>query len=158
MFRRLAAPVVLCLAAAALAGCLTPHAKDTPSPAVLAARAGAGAKAQPCQVGKLADVSPALATFPFDESQLDEDGAKAVSKVAAWLACNPGVQVVVLPSADNHGDAAHRKDLASRRGQAVLAALRADGATGAVIRMMAVGAADPLSEPHVLIRAAGRGW
>jgi outer membrane protein OmpA-like peptidoglycan-associated protein len=158
MVRRLLTAALVMLAAAALSGCLTPHAKVAPSAAVVAARAGAGTKAAACPAGKLEGVSPTTATFAFDKAELDAVGARRLAGVAAWLACNPGVEVVVLASADNHGDEAHQRDLAAARAHAAAAALRADGAKAAVIRMPAPGAADPLSEPHVLVQAAGRGW
>ena len=157
MSRALATAALMFAAAGALSGCLTPKAKQPPSQAVLDARKGAGQKVQGCQ-GALADVSPALASFPFDDSLLDEEGARRVGEAAAFLACHPGTPVVVLPSADNHGTAEHQKDLAGRRAQAVLAALRTDGANSSVVHMLSPGAADPVSGPHIVIQAAGRGW
>lgn len=158
MSRPLLSAVLLLTASAALTGCLTPTAKVRPSAAVLEARKGVREKAQPCQAMQLSEVSPAQATFPFDDSVLDEGGAHAVSRVAAFLACHPQTPVVVLPSADSHSDKAHQEDLAGRRAQAVASALRAGGAKDAVIRIVAMGAADPVSGPHVVIQAAGRGW
>jgi outer membrane protein OmpA-like peptidoglycan-associated protein len=154
--RYLAALVALC-APLALSACLTPKAKAPPSAAVLEARKGVGQKVVPCQAAQLADVSPAMASFPFDDSLLDEEGQKAVRDVSAYLACHPQTPVVVLPSADKHGDDAHQKDLVGRRAQAVLAALRADGSQ-AVVHMLAAGSADPVAGPHIVINAAGRGW
>jgi outer membrane protein OmpA-like peptidoglycan-associated protein len=150
--------ILVAVAALPLAGCLTPHAKAPPSAAVIAARAKAGARPAGCRPGAPQDVSPTTATFPFDAAQLDEVGAGRLARVAAWLACNDGVQVVVSPSADNHGGAEHQAALAADRAQAVAARLRADGATAAVIRLLPPGAADAAAEPHVLILAAGRGW
>jgi outer membrane protein OmpA-like peptidoglycan-associated protein len=150
--------LILPLAALALSGCLTPHAKVAPSSAVLAARAGVGAKPGSCQVGKLQDVSPTVATFPFDDAVLDEAGARSLARAAAWLTCTPGVPAVVIATADNHGDEAHRKDLAARRAQATLAALRGAGAKDAVIHLVAPGGADPVTGPHLIIQADGRGW
>jgi len=141
-----------------LAGCLTPHAQPAPSAAIVAARQGAGAKPMACQLGVLATVSPAVATFPFDEPVLDDEGKVRVQRLAQWLNCNPGVPVSILPTADNHGDDKHRRDLASARAQAVSDALRAAGATSAVIHIAAPGAPDPLTGPHLLIQADGRGW
>jgi outer membrane protein OmpA-like peptidoglycan-associated protein len=157
MSRRLAAALVALAAPLVLSACLTPKAKAPPSSAVLEARKGVGKKVVPCQVAKLDDVSPALASFPFDDSLLDDEGQKAVRDVAGFLACHPQTPVVVLPSADKHGDAAHQKDLVGRRAQAVLAALRADGSQ-ATVHMLAPGAADPVAGPHIVINAAGRGW
>jgi outer membrane protein OmpA-like peptidoglycan-associated protein len=155
---RIGAAILLMGAAMALTGCLTPKAKAPPSAAILEARKGAGQKAAPCQSARLEDVSPTSATFPFDDSLLDEMGQQRLRKVAAYLACHPQTPVVVLPSADHHLDEAHQKDLAGRRAQAVTQALRAEGGDKAVVRMLAMGAADPLTEPHILIRAEGRGW
>jgi outer membrane protein OmpA-like peptidoglycan-associated protein len=155
--RHLAAALIALAAPLALSACLTPKAKAPASAAVLEARKGVGQKVVPCQATPLADVSPAMASFPFDDSVLDAEGQRAVRGVAAYLACHPQTPVVVSSSADKHGDDAHQKDLAGRRGQAVLAALRADGSQ-AVVRMLAPGAADPVSGPHIVISAAGRGW
>ena len=158
MSRRHAAALLALCAPLALSACLTPRARPAPSAAIVEARKGVGKKVVPCQASQLADVSPALASFPFDDSLLDEEGQQALRDVAGFLACHPQTAVVVLPSADKHGDAAHQKELASRRAQAVLAALRDDGATKAVVHMLAVGAADPETAPHIVINAAGRGW
>jgi outer membrane protein OmpA-like peptidoglycan-associated protein len=158
MSRRHAAALLALCAPLALSACLTPRAKVAPSAAVIEARKGAGKKPPSCQQAQLADVSPAMASFPFDDSLLDEEGQRAVRDVAGFLACHPQTAVVVLPSADKHGDAAHQKDLAARRAQAVLAALRDDGASKAVVHMLAMGAADPQTAPHIVINAAGRGW
>jgi len=158
MSRRLAAALVALAAPLALSACLTPKAKPPPSAAIVEARKGVGQKAPPCAATQLTDVSPAMASFPFDDSLLDEEGQRAVRGVAQFLSCHPGIQIVVLPSADKHGDDAHQKDLVGRRAQAVLAALRADGAASATVHMLAPGAADPVSAPHVVINAVGRGW
>src|SRR5258706_5213781 len=153
MSSRLAASAVLGLCAVTLSACLTPRARVGPSPAVIAARGGAGVRPASCQVGKLDDVSPTLASFPFDDATLDAVGARGLARAAAWLTCTPGVPVVVIPTADNHGDEAHRKDLATRRAQATLAALRSAGAKDAVVHLLAPGAADPVSGPHLVIKA-----
>jgi outer membrane protein OmpA-like peptidoglycan-associated protein len=158
MSRALVSVLLVLASSAALAGCLTPHARPAPSAAVADARKGVGQKAQACSAIQLSEISPALASFPFDDSRLDEEGARRVSAVAAWLACHPGTPVVIMPGADNHGTDEHRKDLAGRRSQAVLAALRADGATSAVVHALAMGAADPVTGTHVVIQAQGRGW
>ena len=154
----LSALLALSFAGLALTGCLTPREKVAPSAAVLAARAGAGAKSDACRGVDLASVSPALATFPFDKAELDDVGTERVTAVAGWLACHPATEVVVIPGSDGHGDAAHQNDLASRRASAVTTALRGLGAKQAVVRQVALGAPDPLTGPHVLIRAIGRGW
>jgi len=158
MLRPFASALVLLAAAPALGGCLTPKVKVAPSRAVLEARKGVGEKAKACQVGALTDVSPALASFGFDETTLDVEGQRTIDRVAAWLACHPGTPVVVLPGGDNHGAAQHQKDLALQRGQAAVAALRAAGATAAVIHVLAPSAPDTLTGPHLVIQAAGRDW
>ncbi len=150
--------VLLALIAPALAGCLTPHAKPEPSQAVAEARKGAGVKPAACQLGALADLSPVLASFPFDESEIDAEGLLRLKRAAAWLNCNAGVPVVIIPTADNHGTPEHKKELAVQRGQATLAALRGAGAANAVVHTMAPGAPDTLTTPHLVIQADGRGW
>jgi outer membrane protein OmpA-like peptidoglycan-associated protein len=155
---RTLAAALLALALPALSACLTPHAQPAPSTAVAEARKGAGAKPAACQVGALADVSPTVATFPFDDPKIDEVGTRRLTAAVAWLACNPGVPVVILPTADNHGTAQHMQELAVQRAQAVVAALRALGAKDAVIHSLAPAAADPVTGPHLVIQADGRGW
>jgi outer membrane protein OmpA-like peptidoglycan-associated protein len=149
---------ILALAVPALAGCLTPTAKPAPSAAIVAARQGIGARPAGCPAGALATISPLVATFPFDEAALDQEGRARLRTAADWLTCNAGVPVSILPTADNHGDAAHKLALASARGQAVLDALRAAGAKTAVVHIAAPGATDPLTGPHLVIQADGRGW
>jgi len=158
MSRRLATALLALAAPLALSACLTPKAKAPPSPAIVEARKGIGQKPPPCQATRLEDVSPAQASFPFDDSLLDEEGQRAVRGVANFLSCHAGVPVVVLPSADKHGDAAHQKDLVGRRAQAILGALRDAGASSAVVHMLSPDAADPVTGPHVVINAVGRGW
>jgi outer membrane protein OmpA-like peptidoglycan-associated protein len=146
------------VSAAALSGCLTPHAKPTLSQAVVQARAGAGAKPAACPSSDVSTVSPLEVAFGFDEATVPEVGHKRLADAARWLACNPQVEVVIRPDADRHGDAAHQNDLAQHRAQAVSADLRSLGAKDAVIHMLARGAADPVSAPHMVIAAKGRGW
>ena len=97
-------------------------------------------------------------SFGFDEATLSETGQKGLSQAAAWLACNPHTEVVIVPDADNHGDAAHLNDLAQRRAKAAAEQLRALGAKDAVIRILSRGAVDPVTAPHLVINAQGRGW
>lgn len=144
--------------AAALSGCLTHHAKPTPSAAVLQARAGEGKTASACTGAKLETVSPTEVGFGFQETTLGEVAQQRVAKAAAWLKCNPGVEVVIQPFADSHGAPAQQQALAAGRGKAVVDQLRAQGATEAVIRTLPMGAADPVTAPHLLIVARGRGW
>jgi len=144
--------------AAVLTGCLTPHVQPTLSKAVVQARAGAGAKSAACPSSDLSTISPVEVAFGFDEATIPQAGHSRLAAAARWLACNPAVQVVIAPSADRHGDAAHQSDLASRRAQAVVGELRSQGATTAVIQTLAAGAPDPVSAPHLVINAKGRGW
>jgi outer membrane protein OmpA-like peptidoglycan-associated protein len=158
MSRPLSAVLLTLAASVALSGCFTPRAKVAPSAAVLEARKRVEQKTQPCLAMQLADVSPTEATFPYDSAELDEAGARKVGRVAAFLACHAATPVVVLPSADSHGDKAHQAELATQRAQAVTAALRAGGAKDAVIHMLAMGAEDTVAGPHVVVHASGRGW
>jgi outer membrane protein OmpA-like peptidoglycan-associated protein len=146
------------VSAAALTGCLTPKVQPALSQAVVQARAGAGAKSAACPSSDLGAISPLEVAFGFDEATVPEVGHTRLAAAARWLACNPRVQVVIAPTADRHGDAAHQSDLASRRAQAVEGELRSQGAKDAVIQTLAAGAPDPVSAPHLLINAKGRGW
>ncbi|MFI4964541.1 MAG: OmpA family protein [Caulobacterales bacterium] len=146
------------LCAATLSACLTPRVQPTPSKAVAEARAGAGARAAACPATDLASVSPVDVGFAFDDATVTEVGVRNLTAAAQWLACHAGVEVVITPDADNHGDAAHLNDLAQRRAQAVQAELRTLGATAAVIRLLPRGAADPVTAPHLVVNAQGRGW
>ncbi|WP_309605001.1 OmpA family protein [Phenylobacterium sp.] len=150
--------LIALLCAPALAGCLTPRARPIPSPAVLESRAHVGARVQACPAGDLAEISPVTVTFGFDDARISDAGQARMAGAAAWLACHAGTEVVIRPAADNHGAAAHQQDLAARRAQAVLDQLRALGDTASVVRRLALGAADPVTAPHLLIQAEGRGW
>ena len=146
------------LLAATLAGCLTPHVKPVMSKAVVEARARAGAKPAACVASPLVSVSPVDVGFGFDDATITEVGQRRLAVVARWLTCNPGVPVTISPDADNHGDEAHLKDLARRRAEAVQAQLRALGATAAVIHILPRGGPDPVTGPHLVVNAQGRGW
>jgi outer membrane protein OmpA-like peptidoglycan-associated protein len=147
------------ICAPVLAGCTTPRVQPEPSAAVLQARANAAAhKAAACTPGGLDAISPVDVGFGFDDAELSDPGQRRLAAAVAWLGCNPGVEVVILPDADNHGDAAHLADLAQKRALAVQARLRSLGATATVIRLLPRGAADPVTGPHLVINAQGRGW
>ena len=146
------------ICATTLSGCLTPPAKPAPSAAILQARAGQGAKPAACAVADLATVSPVNVGFAFENAQVDEVAQRRLTTTADWLKCNPGVEAVIKPAADSHGTPAHQEQLAQARAAAVVEQLRAQGATQAVIRTLAVGAADPVTAPHMVIEAQGRGW
>jgi len=158
LHRALAPGLAAALLVASLAGCTTPRVKPAPSQAILQARAARAAKPPACASGGLETISPLDAEFGFDDATVSEVGQKRLAAAAQWLACNPGVEVVIKPDADNHGDAAHVADLAHRRAQAVADDLRSLGAKTAVIHMLSRGAADPVAAPHLLINATGRGW
>ena len=156
--RPASALTVSLVCALALTGCLTQRVKPTPSQAVLQTRAREGAKPAACAREDLASISPMEAGFGFEETQIGEAARQTLAKAAAWLNCNPGVEVVVLPAADSHGTPAHQQELAQARAKAVVDQLRALGAIQAVIRTVAVGGADPVTAPHLVISARGRGW
>jgi outer membrane protein OmpA-like peptidoglycan-associated protein len=155
---RIFALIVTLACASALSGCLTPRVQPPVSQAVAQARAGAGAKPAACAAAPLETVSPTVVGFAFDEATIPEAGQAPLAAAARWLACNPGVEVVILPDADNHGDAAHLNDLAQRRAQAVAERLRTLGATAATLRILPRRAPDPVTTPHLVINAQGRGW
>jgi len=141
-----------------LSGCLTPHIQPPPSAAVAEARAAAGAKAGACKPGGLDQVSPLNADFVFDEAEISPPGVRRLADAARWLACNPGVEVVIKPDSDNRGEEPHLNALAQARAKAVADKLQELGATGATLRILARGGADPVTAPHLLINATGRGW
>ncbi len=137
---------------------MTQQVKPTTSQAVLQTRARQGVKPAACTGGDLASVSPIEAGFGFGETEVGEAAHQRLAMAAAWLKCNRGVEVVIKTAADNHGTAAQQQTIAQTRGQAVAAQLRDLGATEAVVRILAIGAADPLTAPHLVIEARGRGW
>jgi outer membrane protein OmpA-like peptidoglycan-associated protein len=154
----IAASVAGLICAMALGGCMTERVKPTPSQAVLQTRAGEGVKPAACPVGDIASVSPMEVGFGFAQTALGDVAQRQVAKAAVWLKCNPGVEVVILPSADSHGPIAHQQEIAQARAKAVVDGLRGAGATEAVIRTLAMGAPDQLAAPHLVITARSRGW
>jgi outer membrane protein OmpA-like peptidoglycan-associated protein len=146
------------LLAAGLSGCLTPHIQPPPSAAIVEARAAVGAKAAACKPGGLDEITPLNADFAFDDAEITPAGARRLADAAHWLGCNPGVEVVIKPDSDNRGDQAHLSALTQARAKAVADRLRELGATSAVMRTLAQGSADPVTAPHLLINATGRGW
>src|SRR5258707_14491412 len=96
----LPALAVSLICAATLSGCLTPPAKPAPSPAIVQARAGQGAKPAACVASDVATVSPVDVGFGFEGAQVDEVALRRLTKAADWLKCNPGVEVVIKPAAD----------------------------------------------------------
>jgi outer membrane protein OmpA-like peptidoglycan-associated protein len=150
------AMAVLC--AAGLSACLTPHVQPVLSTAVAQARAGALAKPAACTPGGLDQISPVDAVFAFDATEISPQGGQRLAAAARWLTCNPGVEAVIRTDSDSHGAAAHQDALASGRGKAVADKLRELGATATTLRIVARGGADPVTTPHLLINATGRGW
>ena len=155
--RPLSALAAVLVCATALSGCLTPRVQPVTSKAVLDARARVGAKAAACSTEGLDAVSPVNVGFAFDDPAITPAGQARLVAAARWLACNPTIEAVIQPDADHHGDAAHLNTLAQQRALAVQTQLRALGANN-VIRQLARGAADPVTAPHMLIVAEGRGW
>lgn len=155
--RRLSIILALSAAAAGLGGCLAQHVNPPLSHAVVDARAAATRPAV-CTPGGLEALSPVQVGFPYDDATMPEAGQKRLAAVAAWLKCNPGVEATIVPSADSHGDAAHLTDLAARRAQATVEMLRTLGANAVILHVTARDGADPVTGPHLLIKADGRGW
>jgi len=145
------------ICATTISACVTPRAKPVPSAAVQEARARVGVKANPCAVGDLASVSPVTVGFGFQETTLDETAQRNLAKAADWLKCNAGVEVAILPGADAHGTAAKQRDLAAARAKVVVDQLRTLGVQS-VVRTVAADAPDPVTAPHLVILAQGRGW
>jgi outer membrane protein OmpA-like peptidoglycan-associated protein len=159
MIHRFLAPALAIAALGlSLSGCTTQHIKPPPSQAILQARATQATRPATCAPGGLEAVSPLDAAFGFDDATVGDVGHKRLAAAARWLGCNPGVEVAILPDADNHGDPAHQDDLAQRRAKAVADDLRGLGAKDAVIHLLARGAPDPVKAPHLVINATGRGW
>jgi outer membrane protein OmpA-like peptidoglycan-associated protein len=150
------AVAVLC--AAGLSACLTPHIQPPASTAIVQARAAARTKPAACMPGGLDQVSPVDAVFAFDASEISPQGGQRLAIAARWLTCNPGVETVILTDGDNHGADAHLDALANARGKAVADRLRELGATAGTLRILSRGGADPVTTPHLVIHATGRGW
>lgn len=144
--------------AGGLSACLTQQIKPAPSQAILQARAQRSIKPAACAPGGLETISPLDASFAFDDATVTEVGKQRLTAAAKWLGCNPGVEVVIKPDADSHGDDAHQNALAQHRAQAVADQLRSLGATAAVLHLLPRNGADPVTAPHLLINANGRGW
>jgi outer membrane protein OmpA-like peptidoglycan-associated protein len=144
--------------AAMLAGCMTPQIHPQLSQAVIDARERRDAPAAPaCPPGALADVSPVMVGFPFDEATLANYVAQPLAPAAQWLACHPAIPVAIKPDGDGHGAAAAQDALARARAEGVTRFLTAHGVAGARISVLARGAAEPGGQ-YFLIRAEGRRW
>jgi outer membrane protein OmpA-like peptidoglycan-associated protein len=153
-------PTALLLAGAmTLVGCQTQTVRPVPSKAIAQALAAAKTQTGPtCAANNLADISPLGVDFPYDAAEMSTVGQRRLAAAAAWLKCNPGVEATIIPSADNHGDAAHQNQLATQRAQATVETLRALGATAVILHITPRDGADPLTTTHLLIKANGRGW
>ncbi len=156
--RSFSSVLAVLLSSAALSACLTPHVRPAPSRAVVQARANRDIKPAPCTPSDVSTVSPVMVGFGFDEAVVGEAANDRLRVAARWLVCNPGVETVILPTADGRGDKAHLDDLASHRAQATVDALRTLGATNAVLHIVPRGGEDPVKTPHLVIQASGRGW
>lgn len=156
--RSLSSALIVLIGCAALSACLTPRVRPAPSKAVAQARASRNAKPAACMPTDLSAISPLLVGFGFDDGSMPDAGRERLQVAARWLICNPGVEAVILPAADNRGDAKHQDDLAQQRAQATVDALRGLGATSAVLHTIARGGQDPVKTPHLVIQASGRGW
>jgi len=153
MFRSL--PILL-LAATAAAGCTT-KVKPTLSKAVVEARKGqdvANAAAAAC--GPL--TSPVLVTFGFQEGALTDLSMGAVNDAGQQLACHPEAAAVIVAQADGHGTDAELKALATRRAQAVSAALTARGVPATRIVTQIQGNPPAGDARHLIVQAEGRRW
>jgi outer membrane protein OmpA-like peptidoglycan-associated protein len=156
--RALVSGLALAALSLGLSGCTTPRITPPPSAAIVEARAAVGVKAAACKPGGLDQISPLDADFAFDNAEITPLGGRRLADAARWLACNPGVEVVIKPDSDNRGEAAHLNALSEARAKAVADKLRELGATGPTLHILARGAADPVTTPHLLINATGRGW
>jgi peptidoglycan-associated lipoprotein len=144
--------------AAMLAGCMTPQVHPTLSQAVIDARARRDAPAAPaCPQDALADVSPVMVGFPFDEAKLAAYVAQPLAPAAQWLACHPAISVAIRPDGDGHGAPAAQDALARARAEAVTNYLVARGVAAPRISVLARGAAESGGQ-YFLIRAEGRRW
>jgi outer membrane protein OmpA-like peptidoglycan-associated protein len=152
--------LLACLAApAALAGCLTPQAVVHESQAVVDARAHRDAPPAPaCPQTALAEMSPLMLGFAFDEAVQTPPMGKPLADAARWLACHPATQVVIKPDSDGHGTEAQQDQLARNRADVARNYLTAHGVAPARIQVLARGAAAPSSGEVFLIQAEGRRW
>ncbi|WP_165837076.1 OmpA family protein [Phenylobacterium hankyongense] len=155
---RIALTAGLVLATAGLGGCLTPRARPQPSQAILDARAHRDVPpATACAAQPLASVSPAEVNFGFAETSLPGAAPAALAPAIAWLVCHPGVPIVILPDADNHGAPEAQAALAKSRAETVRQYLLTQGVAPAQLQILPLAAAEPAGD-HVLIRAIGRRW
>jgi outer membrane protein OmpA-like peptidoglycan-associated protein len=151
-------PMLALAAAAALAGCTTPHVTPKLSQAVIDARQHRDAPAAPaCPTTPLAEMTPVQLGFGFDESTVTEPISQALAGPTRWLACHPTVAVLIRPDADGHGTDDEQDALARGRAELVRNALTAKGIAPDRIRLLRRGEAEPAGE-HLLIRAEGRRW
>jgi len=150
--------IIWIAAAAALAGCMTPVVEPQQSQAVMEARARENAPPPPaCPQTPLSAVAPVTVGFAFNDTQLTEAMSLPLVDGARWIACHPGVRVVIKPDADTHGTEAEQDALARRRAERVRDYLTAHGVAADRIAILARGQAAPAGEAF-LINAEGRRW
>jgi outer membrane protein OmpA-like peptidoglycan-associated protein len=155
---RVALTAGLVLATAGLGGCVTPRVRQQPSQAILDARAHRDVvPTTACAAQPLSAVSPAEVNFGFAETSLPGNAAAALAPPIAWLACHPGVAIVIQPDADNHGAPEAQAVLAKSRAETVRQYLMTQGVAAAQMQILALRGAEPAGD-HVLIRAIGRRW
>jgi outer membrane protein OmpA-like peptidoglycan-associated protein len=137
---------ILLIGAAALPAIAGPDfTTRTPRPQALAASSGTSA------IDPLDDV-----VFEHDSAVLLDSGRAQVDAAARWLRHNPRQHVVLEGYADNLGYAIYNEDLATRRAQAVRAALIARGVHADRVVVVVFGEsaarfdADPLDRRVVL--------
>lgn len=150
--------IIWIAAAAVLAGCTTPHVEPQQSQAVAEARARENAAPPPsCPQDPLSAVAPVTVGFAFNETDLTEAMSLPLIDGARWIACHPGVRVIIKPDADTHGTEAEQDTLARRRAERVRDYLTAHGVTADRIAILPRGQAVPPGEVF-LISAEGRRW
>ena len=153
----IAAFLPLVAAAAALAGCMTPHAKPVESQAVKDALAHKDiAPAATCP--DLA--SPFSVGFPFQDSTLKDVPPEVLDALTRGLACHAGLQVEIAGGADAHGTAEEQAKLAGDRAQAVAGYLTAHGVAASRVQILPPPPAKPPAgdAQHLVVMAEGRRW
>jgi len=150
--------IIWLAAAAVVAGCTTPRIEPQQSQAVQEARARENAPPPPaCPQDPLSAVAPVTVGFAFNDTELTEAMSLPLVDSARWIACHPGVRVVIKPDADTHGTEAEQDSLARRRAERVRAYLTTHGVTADRVAILPRGQAAPAGEVF-LINAEGRRW
>ena len=86
--------------------------------------------------------------FAFDSSELAGDGQALVDGWAAYLAANPNAKVRLEGHCDERGTREYNVGLGERRGNAVLRALTARGASERQLSVSSYGEERPVAEGH----------